>query len=109
MRNQDKYKNIPHGDLIVENGHITIPSIFMFETITQVQSFLRSCKLLNCTVSFENEGLTATPDNESTMVYYLTGYAGIMARPKFAEDYIKYLFNKDKMSWENATRSENKD
>ena len=101
MKNQDKYRNVPHGELIVENGSITIPSIFMFETISQVQSFLHSCKMLNCSVTFENEGLTASPDNyESTMVYYLAGYGGIMARPKFAEDYIKYLFHKDNMTWD---------
>ena len=107
MKNQDKYKNIPHGELIVENGSITIPSIFMFETISQVQSFLHSCKMLNCSVIFENEGLTASPDNyESTMVYYLAGYGGIMARPKFAEDYIKYLFRKDDMKWDKVRNDE---
>ena len=103
MKNQDKYKNIPHGELIVENGSITIPSIFMFETITQVQSFLHSCKMLNCTVRFENEGMIATPDNyESTISYQLIGYGGIMAQPKFAEDYMKYLFHKDDMNWDNV-------
>lgn len=107
MKNQDKYKNIPHGELIVENGSITIPSIFMFETISQVQSFLHSCKVLNCSVTFENEGLTASPDNyESTMSYYLVGYGGIMARPKFAEDYIKYLFHKDNMTWDKVKETE---
>lgn len=104
MKNQDKYRNVPHGELIVENGSITIPSIFMFETISQVQSFLHSCKVLNCTVCFENESMTATPDNESTMVYYLAGYGGIMARPKFAEDYMKYLFHKDNMTWDKVKK-----
>lgn len=104
MKNQDKYRNVPHGELIVENGIITIPSIFMFETITQVQSFLHSCKMLNCTVNFKNEGLTATPDNEVKTVYYLAGYGGIMAHPKFAEDYIQYLFHKNDMTWENVRR-----
>ena len=103
MKTQDKYRNVPHGELIVENGIITIPSIFMFETITQVQSFLHSCKMLNCKVNFKNEGMTATPDNYESMVsYYLIGYGGIMAHPKFAEDYIKYLFYKNEMTWDNV-------
>lgn len=103
MKNQDKYRNVPHGELIVENGSITIPSIFMFETITQVQSFIHSCKMLNCIVRFENEDMTVTPADVDTFVcYYLAGYGGIMARPKFAEDYIKYLFHKDDMMWDNV-------
>ena len=101
MKNQDKYRNVPHGELIVENGVITIPSIFMFETITQVQSFLHSCKMLNCTVNFENEGMAVEPTNlESFLSYYLMGYGAIMARPKFAEEYMKYLFHKENMSWD---------
>lgn len=101
MKNQEKYRNVPHGELIVENEIITIPSIFMFETITQVQSFLHSCKMLNCTVNFENENVTVTPTNlESFLSYYLMGYGGIMAHPKFAEDYMKYLFHKDDMNWD---------
>ena len=100
MKTQEKYRNVPHGELIVENGTIVIPSIFMFETITQVQSFLHSCKMLNCTVIFQNEDMTVAPANHDAFTsYYLVGYGGIMAHPKFAEDYINYLFHKDKMVW----------
>lgn len=108
MKNQDKYRNVPHGELIVENGCVTIPSIFMFETITQVQSFLHSCKMLNCTVNFQNEEVVVTPTNHDSFVsYYLMGYGGIMARPKFAEEYINYLFHKDRMTWDNVNKGNN--
>ena len=98
MKNQDKYKNIPHGELIVENGSITIPSIFMFDSIIEMKNFLHSCKMLNCIVRFENEDMIITPTDDGVMDAKLASYGCIINFPKAAEDYIKYLFHKDDMN-----------
>ena len=99
MKNQDKYKNIPHGELIVENGNITIPTIFIFATSTEMQNFLHSCKMLNCTVYFENECMKVAPgEHEGIMSARLCVYGMVINFPKAVEDYVKYLFHKDNMS-----------
>ena len=101
MKNQDKYKNVPHGELIKENGNITIPSIFMFTNSTDLHNFLHSCKMMNCTVYFENECMTIAPgDHDGHMSARLGTYGMIMNFPKAAEDYIKYLFHRDDMEWD---------
>lgn len=105
MKNQDKYKNVPHGELIVENGSITIPSIFMFTAITEMQDFLRSCKMLNCTVYFENENITVTPVDDGIMAARLVSYGSVINFPKSVEDYINYLFHKDRMTWDNVNKN----
>lgn len=100
MKNQDKYRNVPHGELIVENGNITIPSIFMFTTSTEMQSFLHSCKMLNCTVYFENESMKVAPgEHDGHLSARLGTYGFVINFPKAAEDYIKYLCHKDDMIW----------
>ena len=106
MKNQERYKNVPHGELIVENGSITIPSIFMFATNTEMQDFLHSCKMLKCTVCFENEGIIIPPADDGITAARLASYGSVMIFPKTAEDYIKYLFHKDKMTWENVTKED---
>ena len=97
MKNQDKYKNVPHGELIVENGSITIPSIFMFNSIIEMKNFLHCCKMLNCIVRFENEDMIITPTDDGVMDAKLASYGCVINFPKAAEDYIKYLFHKDDM------------
>ena len=106
MKNQDKFRNIPHGELIVENGSITIPSIFMFSTITEMQNFLHSCKALNCTVNFKNEGLLINPgDHDGILSARLAGYGAIIVNPKLAHDYIRYLFDTNGMTWDKVIES----
>lgn len=34
----------------------------------------------------------------------IVGYGAIISNPKFAEDYIKYLFHKDDMTWKNVKK-----
>ena len=104
MKTQDKYRSIPHGELIVENGCIVVPSIFMFETITQMQNFIHSCKMLNCIVRFENEGMIITPTDNGVMDAKLASYGMVINCPKAAENYIKYLFHKDNMMWDNVEK-----
>ena len=106
MKNQERYENTPHFDLIVKNGSITIPSIFMFGKDTGgLFLFVSACRELNCTLRFENEDLTFDPKEfDSVANMKLTTYMGIMARPQFVENYIKYLFHKDEMSWDKVKK-----
>lgn len=106
MKNQERYSTVPHIDLIVKNGSLTIPSIFMFGKDTGgLFLFIDCCREMNCTLHFTNEDLHFNPTeyNSDTNVK-LSCYMGIMARPKFAEDYIKYLFHKDDMTWDKVEK-----
>ena len=102
MKNQERYSTVPHIELIKENGNITIPSIFMFgKDTTGLFLFVSSCRDMNCTLHFENEGLHFNPKEfDSDMNVKLTCYMGIMAHPEYAENYIKYLFHKGNMTWD---------
>lgn len=102
MKNQERYSTVPHIDLIVKNGNLTIPSIFMFGNDTAgLFLFIDCCREMNCTLHFKNEGLHFNPtEHDSNMNMKLSCYMGIMARPEFAENYIRYLFHKDEMTWD---------
>lgn len=102
MKIHERYNTVPHIDLIIENGSITLPSIFMFEKdATGLFLFINCCRENNCVVTFENENLTIDPKGRvSNTNMVLQGYMNIISNPKFAEDYIKYLFHKDDMTWD---------
>ena len=102
MKNQERYSTVPHIELIKENGDITIPSIFMFgKDAGGLFLFISCCRDMNCTLHFKNEELHFNPkEHDSDMNIKLTSYMGIMARPEYAENYIRYLIHKDEMSWE---------
>lgn len=97
----DRLKDVPHFNIIVENGTIHIPSIFMFEGgCIELFSFLHACRETNCTVIFDNENLTVVPDEvEWAQNLMLSMYAHIAESPTIAEDYMRYLLNLDKMDW----------
>ena len=103
-----EYSTVPHSDLIVENGNITIPSLFMFGKDTSgLFLFITSCREKNCTLTFENEGLTFNPteyDSDTNMI--LSCYLGIMARPKLAFNYMRYLSELNEMTWDNVKKGE---
>lgn len=92
MDKYERYKNVPHFDLIQENETITIPSIFQFKGgCTELFSFRQACKDFNCTVIFDNENLIMKPDGTGSHSALLSMCALIAEEPKIAEDYIQYL------------------
>ena len=107
MKNQERYKTTPHVDLIVKDGDITIPSIFMFGKDTGgLFLFINCCREMNCTLHFKNEDLHFDPtEYDSVTNAKLSCYMGIMASPKFVENYIEYLFHKEEMTWDNVTNN----
>ena len=100
MKNQERYETVPHKEVIVKDGHITIPSIFMFDRdVLGMKLFIDCCRDMNCTVTFENEKLTVAPQYDSDVNRQVMVYASIIASPKFAFDYIRYLQDANEMSW----------
>lgn len=102
MKDQERYSTVPHIDLIVKDGNITIPSIFMFGKDTGgLFLFISCCREMNCTLHFENEDLHFNPtEHDSDTNVRLSCYMGIMARPKLAMDYIRYLSEMNDMTWD---------
>lgn len=90
-----------HAELIVKNGTVRIPSIFMFEDWIDIDSFLTHARKVNCTVIFENEKIEVVPnDNEPSAKIGI--YKTIVAHKEIVNAYLRYLGNIDKMSWDNA-------
>lgn len=100
MKSSIKINELPHGDIIIPNGEITIPSIFMFNGADDLYSFLYGCEKSNCKVRFENEGIDVLPNEDSvTKSLRLLGYVTVMSCREIGNDYIRYLANLDKMNW----------
>ena len=100
MKNNIKINELPHGDIIVPNGEITIPSIFMFNGADDLYPFLYGCAKSNCKVHFENEHIDVLPNEDSAMKSLrLLGYVSVMSCREIGNDYIRYLANLEKMQW----------
>lgn len=95
----ERYKDVPHFDLIEENKPVVIPSIFMFESNDELYPFLVACKDYNCKVFFENEKLIIPPNGDFYNTMELFCYTVLMNCRKIGDDYIRYLGNLDKMNW----------
>ena len=94
-------ENTSHVELIVKDGTVTIPSIFMFEYPDDVTHFIRQAQNMNCTVIFENESLVIKPeDNYTEYRYYLFAYNSIISNRKIGDAYVRYVGSPDKMSWD---------
>lgn len=100
MTKYERYKNMPHFDLIEENKLINIPSIFMFTSYDELYPFLAACEAYNCKVFFENENITVLPEEDSIeKTMELFAYGVVMSCRKIGDDYVRYLSNLDKMNW----------
>lgn len=92
-----------HLELIVKNGTVRIPSIFMFEHFEDVTIFLDHAKKANCTVIFENENVEVAPNNDDFGTRAkIHIYSAMIANREIGNAYLRYLGNIDKMSWDNA-------
>jgi len=100
MTNKDRFSEVPHYELIRDNGEIHIPSVFMFKGgHIELFSFLAACREKNCIVVFDNEDMTIEPVDDVLKDFLLSIYAHIAESPKIANDYMRYLSNLDKMNW----------
>ena len=90
-----------HLDLIVKDGTVTIPSIFMFEYPDEVTNFIRQAQKMNCTVIFENESFVIAPEDDYTDYrFYLAAYNSIISNRKIGDAYVRYVGSPDKMTWD---------
>ena len=88
-------------DLIVKDGTVTIPSIFMFEYSDEVTNFIRQAQKMNCTVIFENEEFVIKPEDDyADYRYYLFAYSSIISNRKVGDAYVRYVGSPDKMGWD---------
>ena len=95
------YGDISHLDIIVKDGTVRIPSIFMFESGRDVTDFLDRCREVNCTVIFENENIKVLPDIDDGVVgAMLSMYKTIVTNREIMNAYLRYLGNLDKMGWD---------
>ena len=92
-----------HVELIVKNGVVRIPSIFMFEYFDYLMSFLNHAKKANCTVVFENERIEVEPMNDDAIIRAkIHAYSSVIACREIGNAYLRYLGDIDKMTWDNA-------
>lgn len=104
MTKVDLFSDVPHYEVIRENGTVQIPSVFMFKGgCDELFPFLAACESLNCTVIFENEKIKVTPKGDNAFQNVtLSFYAFIAEQPKMVNDYLRYLQNIEKMNWVNG-------
>lgn len=95
------FDNVPHADLVVKDGIIEIPSIFMFTGgPDELFPFLGACREKNCTVIFKNENITAEPEDRGVQLVKYGVYSTLAACPGFMSQYLRYRLNLDTMNWE---------
>jgi len=81
---------------IEKDGTLTIGSIFeLRDGFFDLSPLIQNCKVQNCTLRFENEGITIKPgdyDADLGLRAQLTTYSMISAYPQAAIDYTRYCF-----------------
>ena len=95
----EKYKDVPHFDLIGENTPTVIPSVFMFNSSDELYPFLAACEAFNSTVFFENEKLIVSPKEDEKTRFELFCYTVVMNCRRIGDDYVRYLGNLARMKW----------
>lgn len=100
MTKNDVFNTMPHSEIVVSNGTVKIPSIFMFKGgADELFPFLYACKGKNCTVYFDNEDITVSPDSDARQNVMLSIYAMVAMMPNIPCQYARYMLNFDKMKW----------
>ena len=91
-------ENTSHVDIIVKDGVVAIPSIFMFEDWVDLDTFLNHAKKMNCIVVFENEDIEVVPNSNASNLK-IGIYKTIIADREIGNAYLRYLGNIDRMKW----------
>lgn len=96
-------ENTSHLDIIVKDGTVKIPSIFMFKTSRDITQFLDKSEEMNCTVVFENENIKVLPDKDDGIVRVVVAiYKQMVDNHEIGNAYVRYLGSIDKMKWDNV-------
>lgn len=89
-----------HLDIIVKDGTVSIPSIFMFEDWIDIDPFLSHARKMNCTVIFENENLTVLPTDYESVRRHIEIFRTIISYREIGNAYVRYLGSPNKMGWD---------
>lgn len=89
-----------HLGIIVKDGTVRIPSIFMFEDWIDIDPFLAHARKMNCTVVFENENITVEPNDYESVRRKISLFVTIISYRELGNAYVRYLGSPDKMSWD---------
>lgn len=101
IEEQSKDDDVYHLNLIVQNGKVEIPSVFLFENSTALLKFLEVALRRNCIVVFDNENLVVNPTLDDSR-FKLSAYEQMIDNKDIGNAYLRYLGNVDKMKWENV-------
>ena len=91
-----------HFEVIVKDGTVRIPSIFMFEDWIDVDPFLAHARKMNCTVIFENERITVEPNDYESVRRVVSLFVTIISYREIGNAYVRYLGSPSEMSWDNV-------
>jgi hypothetical protein len=91
-----------HLEVIVKDGTVRIPSIFMFEDWIDVDPFLAHARKMNCTVIFENERITVEPNDYERVRRVISLFVTIISYREIGNAYVRYLGSPNEMSWDNV-------
>ena len=91
-----------HLELIVKDGTVRIPSIFMFEDWVDIDPFIQHAMKMNCTVIFENERITVKPDDYVDAMRTIGIFKMIVSYREIGNAYVRYLGSPNEMSWDNV-------
>lgn len=96
-----------HLDIIVKDGKVTIPSIFMFEHFDEVWELINHARKMNCTLIFANENFEIAPSSDDNYTRFkVYAYTTIISNREIGNAYVRYLGSPDKMSWEKVKHYE---
>ena len=83
--------------IITKDGVLTIGSIFELQrSYFDVSPLIQECTKQNCTLRFENEGITIKPgdyDNDGSLRAQITAYCMVAAYPQTAIDYTRDCYS----------------
>ena len=92
----EHYGDDPKFSLIRENETVHIPSVYDLELKTpEFFIFLGIAREQNCTVVFDYEGWTVSPEEKDVfMEMKITIYLALAEHPEMVKDYLNYLLRK---------------
>ena len=100
MTVKERCDRVPHGELIVPRGHIIIRSLYQFNDVTEVYSFLHACEKADCSVYFRNEDISVNSMGVmSVPEIALSMYMHLKENPKMVEDYLRYTMKVASKEW----------
>ena len=99
MPKHKEHEELAHFDLIRKNETVTIESVFMFNDSLELYSFLKMCKDYNCTIFFENEGISIPPNVDEVTRFKLFCYNVVLNCREIGDAYVRYMGKLAQARW----------